>query len=81
MSDEHRPDTNDRSNSGLRIQSMIENTKKNMREAEMAMEFAGEEELEHLEEKNQRRKREIEIKEKEIADKAALKARGKSFDS
>lgn len=79
MSDKHRPKSNDRSNSGLRIQSMIENTKKNIEEAEIAMEFAGEEELEHLQEKNQRRKREIQIKEKEKADKAAEVAWRNSF--
>ena len=79
MTKQHRPDSNDRSTSGLRIQSMIENTKNNIREAEMAMEYAGEEELEHLQEKNQRRQHEIDIKEKEKADKAAQKAREDSF--
>jgi len=38
---------------------MIENTKDNMREAEISMEFAGEEELENLQEKNERRKHAI----------------------
>ena len=76
---QHSPDSNDRSTSGLRVQSMIENTKKNIREAEISMEFAGKEELEHLQEKNQRRKREIMMKEKEIADKAADVAWKNSF--
>ncbi|RHW38283.1 small acid-soluble spore protein Tlp [Lysinibacillus yapensis] len=40
-------------------EEMIENIKDNMREAEISMEFAGEEELEHLQEKNERRKHEI----------------------
>lgn len=40
-------------------EEMINNTKDNMREAEISMEFAGEEELEHLQEKNERRKHEI----------------------
>ncbi len=70
---------NKRSNSAARIQNMIENTRKNMSEAEISMEFAGKEELEHLEEKNYRRQREIQIKEKEIADKAAEKAWQDSF--
>lgn len=38
---------------------MIRNTIDNMREAEISMEFAGEEELEHLQEKNERRKHTI----------------------
>lgn len=79
MPDQHRPNSNDRSNSAARVQSMIENTRKNIQEAEISMEFAGKEELEHLQEKNQRRKREIIIKEKEIADKAAQKAWEDSF--
>ena len=40
-------------------EEMINNTKDNMREAEISMEFAGEEELENLQEKNERRKHEI----------------------
>ncbi|WP_052130220.1 hypothetical protein [Ureibacillus sinduriensis] len=40
-------------------EEMINNTKDNMREAEISMEFAGEEELEHLQEKNERRKHAI----------------------
>lgn len=79
MPDQHRPKSNDRSNSAARVQSMIENTRKNIQEAEISMEFASKEELEHLQEKNQRRKREITIKEKEIADKAAQKAWEDSF--
>ena len=40
-------------------EQMINNTKDNIREAEISMEFAGEEELENLQEKNERRKHEI----------------------
>ncbi|MGE7624981.1 small acid-soluble spore protein Tlp [Viridibacillus sp. NPDC096237] len=69
MADQHHPKSNDKSDSVARIQSMIENTKKNIHEAEISMEFAGEEELENLQEKNQRRKHEIDIKMKEIQDK------------
>ena len=39
--------------------TVIENTLENMREAKMNMEFAGEEELENLQEKNERRKHAI----------------------
>ncbi|MBM7609198.1 small acid-soluble spore protein Tlp [Ureibacillus composti] len=41
-------------------EDMIKNIKDNMRVAEVSKEFAGPEELEHLEEKNQRRIHEIE---------------------
>jgi len=40
-------------------EELINNIKDNMTEAEISMEFAGEEELEHLQEKNERRKHEI----------------------
>lgn len=40
-------------------EEMINNTKDNMQEAEISMEFAGEEELENLQEKNERRKHAI----------------------
>lgn len=40
-------------------EEMIRNTEENIREAEISMEFAGEEELEHLQEKNERRKHAI----------------------
>lgn len=38
---------------------MIKNTEENMREAEISMEFAGEGELENLQEKNERRKHQL----------------------
>ncbi|MBK3497300.1 small acid-soluble spore protein Tlp [Viridibacillus sp. YIM B01967] len=79
MEDQHHPKSNNRSNSAARVQSMIENTEKNIREAEISMEFAGEEELENLQEKNQRRKHEINIKKKEMLDKAEAEARKNSF--
>lgn len=59
---------------------MIENTKKNIQEAEISMEFAGKEELEHLQEKNERRRTEIYRKEEEKREKAAEKAWRDSFD-
>ncbi|HWK21471.1 MAG TPA: hypothetical protein VNS08_00410 [Ureibacillus sp.] len=40
-------------------EEVINNTLDNMREAEISMEFAGEEELENLQEKNERRKHAI----------------------
>jgi len=47
------------SDNEVSLETMIDNTKKNMQEAEISMEFAGPEELENLEEKNERRKHSI----------------------
>ncbi|ETT86738.1 small acid-soluble spore protein Tlp [Viridibacillus sp. FSL R5-0477] len=77
MADQNVPKSNDKSNSAARVQSMIENTEKNIREAEISMEFAGEEELVNLQEKNQRRKQELYVKKKEMQDKAEAEAEGR----
>jgi|GEM_PF-535894 len=77
MADQNVPKSNDKSNSAARVQSMIENTEKNIREAEISMEFAGEEELVNLQEKNQRRKQELYVKKKEMQDKAEVEAEGR----
>ena len=69
-----------KSNNALSLGKMIKNTKENIEEAEISMEFAGPEELENLEEKNARRKRSVNIMEQQIKDEAAFKARKKSFE-
>ncbi|MEG0383277.1 hypothetical protein [Solibacillus cecembensis] len=69
-----------KANNALSVGRMIKNTKANMEEAEIGMEFAMPEELEHLQEKNARRKRSVEIMEKQMRDEAAFKARKKSFE-
>ena len=58
---------------------MIENTKGNIEEAEISMEFASPEELENLEEKNARRRHSIDIMEDQIRDEEAFQARKDSF--
>lgn len=63
---------NKKSNDTVNLREMIENTKENIEEAEISMEFADPEELENLEEKNAHRRQSInQMKEqlKEIQDK------------
>jgi len=54
------------SDNEVSLETMIDNTKKNMQEAEISMEFAGPEELENLEEKNERRKHSIDAMKKQM---------------
>ncbi|MCH7323378.1 spore protein Tlp [Solibacillus sp. MA9] len=75
-----RHDTfNKPSKNGLSVGKMINNTKENMQEAEISMEFATPEELEHLEEKNAHRKSSIAQMEKQIREEKAFKARKNEF--
>ncbi|ATP39520.1 spore protein Tlp [Solibacillus sp. R5-41] len=80
MENQKRQNFNGKATNALSVGRMIKNTKKNIEEAEIGMEFAMPEELEHLQEKNARRKHSIEIMEKQMRDKAAFKARKKSFE-
>lgn len=73
-------ETNGESNNALSIDRMIENTEENIREAEISMEFAGPEERENLEEKNERRQHSIDKMKKQLSDEAAFIARKKSFE-
>lgn len=73
-------ETNGESNNVLSIDRMIENTEENIREAEISMEFAGPEERENLEEKNERRQHSIDKMKKQLSDEAAFIARKKSFE-
>ncbi|AWE07965.1 spore protein Tlp [Lysinibacillus sp. 2017] len=68
-----------KSNNALSVGKMIENTKENIEEAEISMEFAIPEELENLEEKNARRRHSINIMEDQIKDEAAFQARKDRF--
>ena len=70
---------NKKSNNALSLGKMIENTKENIEEAEVSMEFAGEEERENLEEKNARRRTSIAQMEEQIREKKAFEARKDSF--
>ncbi|MEK4424639.1 spore protein Tlp [Solibacillus sp. FSL K6-1523] len=79
MENQKRQKFNGKANA-LSVERMIKNTKANIEEAEVGMEFAMPEELEHLQEKNARRKRSIETMEKQLRDEAAFKARKKSFE-
>ncbi|MEK4760042.1 small acid-soluble spore protein Tlp [Viridibacillus sp. FSL E2-0187] len=75
MTEQLFPKSNNKSNSAASVQSMIENTEKNIREAEISMEFASGEELENLQEKNQRRNKELYVKKKEMQDKVEAEER------
>lgn len=69
-----RHDTfNKKSENALSLGKMIKNTKENMKEAEISMEFAGPEELENLEEKNAHRRQSIAQMEKQIKESQARK--------
>lgn len=80
MENQQRPRVGNRNKNALSVGKMIENTKANIEDAEVGMEFAMPEELEHLQEKNARRKRSIDVMEKQLRDEAAFKARKKSFE-
>lgn len=64
----NRPKPDDRSDNVEKLQEMVQNTIKNMEEAEAAMEFAGEEERRRIAAKNQRRRESIEAMRQEIRD-------------
>lgn len=68
-----------KSNNAYSVEKMIENTKQNIEEAEISMEFAGPEERENLEEKNERREHSIDRMKKQLRDEAAFNARKDSF--
>ena len=71
---------NKKSNNALSLGRMIENTRENIEEAEISMEFAFPEELENLADKNARRRRSIAQMEEQIKEKKAFQARKKSFE-
>lgn len=68
-----------KSNNALSVGRMIENAEENIREAEISMEFAGPEERENLEEKNERRKHSVDKMKKQLSDEAAFEAWKDSF--
>ena len=62
-----------RSNNALSHERMIENTKENIEEAEISMEFATPEELENLEDKNAHRRTSIAQMEEQLKEYRARK--------
>ncbi len=64
---------NKRSENALSLEKMIENTKENIKEAEVSMEFAAPEELENLEDKNAHRRTSIAQMEEQIKEYRARK--------
>ena len=64
---------NKRSENALSLEKMIENTKENIEEAEVSMEFAAPEELENLEDKNAHRRTAIARMEEQMKEHRARK--------
>lgn len=71
---------NKKSNNALSLGRMLENTKENIEEAEISMEFAGPEERENLEDKNARRRTSIAQMEEQAREEKAFEARKRSFE-
>ncbi|BDH61789.1 small, acid-soluble spore protein Tlp [Lysinibacillus sp. PLM2] len=66
----HKPNPDDRSDNVEKLQSMIQNTIENKREAEISMEFSGPSQQEKIKAKNKRRDEAIEGMREEIKDEA-----------
>lgn len=76
MARQNRPNPDDRSNNVERLQAMIQNTENNIQEAEISMEFAGAEERQKVQAKNERRKESIQGFRDEISDEATARENG-----
>lgn len=76
MSRQNRPKPDDRSNNVERLNEMIENTKHNIREAEISMEFSSPEQKEKIKAKNERRKESINAFKEEIKDEKQARNNG-----
>ena len=80
MSKQDQRNSENKSNNALSVGKMIENTKKNIQEAEISMDLVSSpEELENLEEKNERREHSIDKMKKQLRDERAFEARKDSF--
>ncbi|MGX9135152.1 small acid-soluble spore protein Tlp [Rummeliibacillus sp. JY-2-4R] len=73
---QHTPNPDDRSNNVERLKQMAKNTKKNIKEAEFSMEFAGPEEAQKIKEKNERRNQALDAFIAEMHDEAEARKRG-----
>lgn len=76
MSNQNTPNPDDRSNNVERLKAMAQNTKKNIEEAEISMEFAGPEEARKIKEKNDRRNKAIDAFMAEMKDEAEARKKG-----
>lgn len=71
-----------KTNNALSLGRMIDNTKENIEEAEISMEFAEDElERENLEDKNARRRTSITLMEEQLKEEAAFNKRKKYFEN
>lgn len=76
MTRRNRPNPDDRSNNVERLSEMVENTKKNIQEAEISMEFLNPEQKEKIHAKNERRKESINALKEEIQDEKQARKNG-----
>ena len=76
MSNQNTPKPDDRSDNVERLQEMAQNTKKNIKEAEISMEFAGPEEAQKIKEKNDRRNKAMDAFIAEMKDEAEARKKG-----
>lgn len=79
MENSKRQGSKNKSKNALSLGKMIENTKENIDDAEMGMEFAFPEERENLKDKNARRRTAINRMEKQIKEEKAFQNRKDSF--
>lgn len=79
MKDARHETFNKKSENAKSLGKILENTKENIKEAEISKEFALPEELENLEEKNARRRTAIAQLEEQIKERKAFQARKDSF--
>lgn len=79
MENSKRQGSKNKSKNALSLGKMIENTKENIDDAEMGMEFALPEEQENLKDKNARRRTAINQMEKQIKEEKAFQNRKDSF--
>ncbi|HEY4623926.1 spore protein Tlp [Solibacillus sp. FSL R7-0668] len=79
MENSKRQGSKNKSKNALSLGKMIENTKENIDDAEMGMEFAFPEERENLKDKNARRRTAINQMEKQIKEEKAFQNRKDSF--
>ncbi|WP_102691521.1 small acid-soluble spore protein Tlp [Rummeliibacillus pycnus] len=76
MSNQNTPKPDDRSDNVERLQEMAKHTKKNIKEAEISMEFAGPDEARKIKEKNERREKALDAFIAEMKDEAEARKKG-----
>lgn len=76
MAYSNKPNPDDRSDNVEKLQTMVQNTIENMREAEESLEFANEQDRSRITAKNERRKDSIDAMRAEIEDESQARENG-----